>query len=472
MAQCYFALQLLLECSLDQVSNGQPSHTDDPWSLNPQQWQSGCNILGSSGLVTGSGDSASGELSGTVTVKVSWIGQTAAPNHVWLKVDSSASWSGDSGTCSNGQNDQATSIQPGPGGISAGKHLIRKNYSGQPIQFDIQLSASFDKNTPGAFSDQVALAVEPTNRSASLARSDGGPFTLLDGAYTGHTLLSWSGNHDGVDYDNLPDGGPGPTIQHLNGAVAGTWSQKEFINPQTLQPYTAKDLLVNWSGSTQGAVSFTPPNPLTVDSTQYYGQMPQFDPQGTAPKEETWKYRVKDNQDGSVLDLTWKWIAHYAHENWSPITLGENEQPEYNQIVGPVVWQHYVSPEQPDAYGYAQVSGYLLATTLYTGGTPAGIPGFDVHAMHIGIPDIRTVYGKSQTYPYGNPGVPTSFEVHYDSLDGTGTYSIKPVAKAPLIRGTVTVWNKKGESGVGAMRFASCYDYQVGFEQFGPSGGS
>lgn len=385
---------------LDQTVNGQPSHSDDPWSLNPQQWQSGCNILGSSGLVTGSGDSAYGEMSGTVTVKVSWVGQTAAPNHVWLKVDSSASWSGNSGTCSNGQNDAPTSIQPGPGGISAGKHLVRKTYSGQPIQFEIQLSASFERTSPGAFSDQVSLSVEPTNRSASLARADGGPFTLTDSSYVGHTLLSWNGTHDDVDYDNLPDGGPGSTIQHLNGAVMGPWSTKEFINPQTLQPYTAKDLLVNWSGSTQGAISLTPPNPLTVDTTQYYGQMPQFDPQSTSPKEETWKYKVKDNQDGSVLDLTWKWIAHYVVENWNGISP---QSPTFHIINGQVLTTRNLTFDNP-TFTFPWYSHWTHeVTTNWSIPTPVPHITFFVEKYHIGVTFFRDAIGQTDVKTIGDP---------------------------------------------------------------------
>lgn len=444
-----------------------PTSSSSPWDYNPTQWHPGAAIPGFAGDISTPGSSITGSCSGTVKVRIGWTGQGAAPNHVWLKVDSSASWSGDSGECSNGQNDAAVLIQPGPGETRAGTHIIRKAYAGQPIVLEVGLSASTSCSTLNRpYSVITGLVVTVTDRSAILARGDGGLVALEDDTYTANTLLSWSGVHDGVDYGALPDGGPGITSQTLTGTVSGAWSTKQFTNPQTQQPYTTSDLTIGWGGSTTGTLSLTPPNPLTVLVTTYQGNMPQFDPTGTTPKEETWTYKIKDNQDGATLDLKWKWVAHFAHENWEA-TAPDPERPEYDVLEGGSIWTQNLSSENPSAYGSVQ-AGSMSVSTMYEGGTPSGIPGFTIRKHHIGIEHIRSAFGRNVTKYYDAQNV----ELNYNPIYGAGQYSIRPVAKAPLQRGTITVWNKKGQSGLGAMRFASCDDYVLTLEQFAPGEGS
>jgi hypothetical protein len=231
--------------------------------------------------------------SGTVTIRMTWQGQGNAPSKLWTLTDSSATYLGQ-GSCSNGLGNQEVSITGG--GESKGKKIKQYTEASNKVEYTVSPSTTATPaNQLSQPSENIILSAGPTTRSATITRSDGGALSLVGDQYSGHTLLSWSGVHDNVDYDNLADGGPGLTIQTLTGVAAGMWSTKNFTNPQTQQQYNTMDITVAWGGSTSGAQTQTPPNPLTVVSTTYLGNMPQFNPEGTAPKTEDWTYKITDN---------------------------------------------------------------------------------------------------------------------------------------------------------------------------------
>lgn len=418
-----------------------PVHQETPWDEDPSQWRTAFNFPAFLGHGPNRPYTMTGSASGTITVRVRWTGSGSAPNHVWLKVISGALWKGDTGNCSNGQNDPKVSIVPGPGQTCDGKHIVRKSYSGSQITFNISLSSNFNCSTElREYGLGVGLSVSTTTRSATLARTDGGAHaSLVNDEYVGHTLLSWTGTHDGVDYDSLP---AGKTTQTLQGVVAGEWSQKEFTDPQTNQPYTTADLLIKWSGSTDGNKEYTPPSPLlTVLQTTYNGDMPNFDPQGTTPKEETWKFSVKDNQDGETLDLKWKWIAHYAHENWV-----ENQTEVFRETVRE--WSHSLyQPGEDWTFPDPQPASHTV-TTLWNA---SASPGFQVFKYHIGVSLIRTEFGDTKILEF-DPNVLVP-RVVYDSNLGPGLYIYRWAALNTKHFGDVDVWNKQGSKVVALGTF-------------------
>lgn len=105
--------------------------------------------------------------SGTQTVKVTWAGQGAAPDHVWLLKDSSAEWEGDTGDCDDGQGDQPVGQPGGRGQISSGKHVQQYPYptDGSPLQFTLSMSADMAAASPSAPDDiGLGLLVTPVDR--------------------------------------------------------------------------------------------------------------------------------------------------------------------------------------------------------------------------------------------------------------------------------------------------------------------
>ncbi len=84
--------------------------------------------------------SGSVSASGSIDIRVTWIGQGTAPSEVWLLINSSAQWSGDTGACDDGLDDKPISLTSGQ--ISKGTHVRHLTYSGQPVITTVPLSAN------------------------------------------------------------------------------------------------------------------------------------------------------------------------------------------------------------------------------------------------------------------------------------------------------------------------------------------
>ncbi|HVT11738.1 MAG TPA: hypothetical protein VHE55_05690 [Fimbriimonadaceae bacterium] len=154
---------------------GPPDVSDSPWDITGQ-WQSSCSFGASAaGQYLPHGYSASVTASGTVQVRVSWSDPNSpAPSEVFLIVNSNASWSGDSGQCDDGLGDKPipTIIPagvPGDGAISSGVHVIRKVYTGSPIEFDLSPSASYSATQEGeSFGAGITLTITPTQKAVEI----------------------------------------------------------------------------------------------------------------------------------------------------------------------------------------------------------------------------------------------------------------------------------------------------------------
>ncbi|HVT11043.1 MAG TPA: hypothetical protein VHE55_02150 [Fimbriimonadaceae bacterium] len=149
--------------------------TDIPWGIAGHlgEWEDSPVIApgGSWPFGVPYGASASATNSGSVDVKIEWQGTGPAPDHLWLDVNSSATWSGQAGSCDDGQGDQPTA-QFG-GSVSKGDHTIRVQYPGSAVILSYSLEASCAAT--GDFEACVACGVSfsaaVSDRSATVSRS-------------------------------------------------------------------------------------------------------------------------------------------------------------------------------------------------------------------------------------------------------------------------------------------------------------
>ena len=264
------------------------------------------------------------------------------------------------------------------------------------------------------------------NKSASLARTDGGVFNAQskDDTLVADTLLSWD--------DVGP--GPGATYKTLTGAYGGTWSKK---------PNGTNDVYVTWSGATpqEGMPSVggnpTPDNlsPSTYPFTTTDGKMPMADLSSASPKTQDWKYSVHDRGDGTDLALTCHWIAHFAYENFQEASASLRS--------GPSGGEYTIDLTNSNPSGSAQINaGSISWSTNFAVNSGGLIPGFVATSKHVGIPAFQARAGQTTAYPWASG---TSAQT-WDEIWGDGAYGIRKRLKYKAHVGIVKAWNAKGKS--------------------------
>jgi hypothetical protein len=303
-------------------------NSDVPWNPNPD-WQPDC-VLGPfmTGFIKKSGCWAVGYTGGTVQIKVTWQGPSSQrPDHVWLKILSAASWSGNDGSCLDDQSDAEIDVEEPPGiyGYSVGTHI--KKYpvpTSGIVQFSLSPSAFFYADVQGtSWSNGVGLAVSVTTREAAISRTDGGKVKHLDdGSIEAPTLRSWIGSKEEdkddngdirmFDYSTIP---AGAMHAENRGTYNGEWQTKMFPDPDAPgSMYSTGDVRVKWYGATinPSTDEFYPTSPRTTSDTTYRGDMPE------ATATQLWWYTLKEESgDYCQAELFCKWIPHYAAEDWS-----------------------------------------------------------------------------------------------------------------------------------------------------------
>ncbi|HVT11619.1 MAG TPA: hypothetical protein VHE55_05085 [Fimbriimonadaceae bacterium] len=453
------------------------------WGIG-SQWQPTCVFPMSPSGTIAPGDNANVSASGSIQVQISWTGNpSSAPEMAWVAVTSSTSWSGDSGDCNNGYNDQPKSIgvPPSNGQSKKGIHVLGFPYSGSPITFTVGLSANCSASTVNvSYGTSLAFSVAPTDKNATLSRTDGVVIKpLADGSYAADTLLTWGGVLAGdtsgttLDYDQLYDGGPGATRDTLRGVFAGSWIMKMFTDPNTNLQQKEYAVDVTWSGGIDPSTDhFYPPTPLMdVHDTTYTGMMPAFDmptkdnrDQDPTPKKATWGYHLQEKpDDGSTptqLDLKWVWTAHYVAESWALTGTERTEIDCPNPPRGVYLDADNQSgmvgvPDQWtwDAGDLKTDWGYVETSNIH----------FHIHRWHIGVALFRNEIGEQSSYSYTADG-PLNWTVTYNPGQGPGVYTIMPKLVNLKKSGTLDIWNAQGIKAPTTAWIVPCDSWSFTFE--------
>lgn len=328
------------------------------------------------------------------------------------------------------------------------------------FSFPLSASTSCAGTGPLAALESCNVSVAITSKNAALSRPDGGDVTLSYATYTGDTLLSWP-----VDPSN--PSAPGPTSQTLTGTYGGTWTQKTFTNADG-STYTGDNTSVTWAGANPfGGITFAPPDPDDVHTTSYppsNGFMP-LDSGSLSPQTTKWTYQVKDNGDGTQLNLTWKWICHYAFENVSESTTRTVQA--NNHVVSAYLDGTDTTSATLNVPAYTFIATTGFTYTNQNSPSDTSIPGFSASGEHVAYQALRSQWGQTTTLTSNA----SSQTVQFNLLPGY--YGYETYLNEIVHVCNATGWNSKGSSAPFLLDITLDNDASIGqSEYYSPSQGS
>ncbi len=386
---------------------------------------------------------------GTVTIKLTWSGQGAAPTYLWVLLTGSADWEvtwnqqGPAGSADDGLTDSYAPDPDGLSGLSAGSHLKRLNVSHGVAQVTYSLSASCSSAHGSEAQAFVSLTAAPTTKGLSLHRQDGGSETVDGDSYGADTLLSWSGTDDlGNNYT-----APGTTAETVLGALLGSWSQVTLQYQGAdgqMHSWTGPNVKWDWSGSASaGSKSYSPP--LLSAYNLYTGNAP-LENGNTNTQTETWKLTATDLGDATSADCSYKWTFHHVYENWNGTRVGQTTSKAQELVRAFDLTQSNPSaeflnvqydPRDQEAFTIFQAD--LLNTDV------AVLPWyFSSQALRAAVGRTATAHWDAFYQP--------DLIVHWSPVDaqgigGDGDYVLWRYYTLDLYQGTVDVYGRTGALG-------------------------
>lgn len=405
---------------------------------------------------SGGGTAAWGQITATLT----WVPDNAsdtAPLRIWVLESSHAQanvTTGSSGAADCGLGTTAVTTPWKNGNTTVGTYISSTGKRLLPHKPDnngvVTTSASPSANGDGGAG--VGYSVQVTNKAAILQRPDGGQMVSTDAInYNADTLLNWTGTDAfGHNYDL-----DGYTTATLNGLYSGPWSQKTYTDPTTGNPFTVDDVTVTWGGSLSGGATFATPNPRNVRTTSYSGKMPDGNDLSTPVgggasvlKTQTWTYGLKDNQDGSAINLTCKWTAHHIHENLQWLASLTQEK-----RVATTTW---VRLNPGDAPVPLNIAGGATATikTVYSYNLPDP-SNFSLGIYHIDSSEVQSQFGQFTTLTWPAQSVTFAYQDlnATTNIGGAGAYTLVRKYQITHENGTADYYTTLGKQGAANIVF-------------------